>query len=1159
MSKTKYNIYENQVVDYCVQKNITPRLGTIADITKECFKNSPIKQRTCDENGDWSEKDITGDVAVRFESDKLTLARIIDKIECRAQEIDNAKYEENKKQLQKDSVPDLIKLTINLHRLNIVDGRSYLRFTGFLMQTVYRLFHELDNDDKTCIFMNGVGRDGKSSTCQAILKVFSKYGRVHRSKGVKVFEEKHELKLQAAHLSFIDEANPCGVCRELLFNAVNGGDVEIEPKNQNKITIKSNTNYMFASNTSISLYSRRISVIKFGDVLTTYMTPQELESIIQNIVESLPDWKYYDPLYQVIANSNVTEFNPLGFDAIITFLAKKFPDKTRPNVLPKDEIFSETQVLDSKNNGGKHFITPERKEAIHNAFLKLVDKGFLEEHKYDSCTSKYYKISFVKYQDLREWFDKINTSREENKKISLPELQALLAPYFGPDPNRFITPQLPAQLNLFDWGKVGVTESKGQNGTQNNETSTTTLSDSSSDKTPPEIKKDMDVLHQTEMTATKVLSIDIETYSDKNLGESGVYVYSESKDFEILLLGYSFDKEPVKVIDIARGEQVPEEFLKALTDDSIIKSAFNANFERVCLSNWLLKHHPKYFKGYTTEDGSAVNFLDPTSWHCSSVASSYSGLPRSLKDVGKALNLQNQKLDEGGDLIRYFSCQCKPTKKNEGRTRNLPEHAPEKWERFKEYNKRDVEVEMAIMEAISEHPVPAHIWAEYRQDQIINDRGMLVDENLVKKCITLANESIDGALTELKELTHLENPNSLPQFKYWLRTKGVITKNLDANTVTELLTTAKNPEAIRALKLKSVLSKSSIAKYSAAQLCMSQDGRVRGGFMFYNTISGRWTGARLQPQNMPKPHPNADVKRERDLVLNMDYDAIKSLDHTVPEMLSGLARTIIIPKEGFKLIVADYNAIEARVLAFMAGEQWVIDAFKRGDDIYCTVASQMFGVPVEENGKNAELRTKGKISVLALGYGGACGALKNMGALEMGIKEEELEDLVESWREANPMITKYWYRCGHAAVSAIENKSWAQVGDLTFRYAGDTLFITLPSGRDLAYKDAYVQTNDRGFKEVVYTSPTKNNEVTISGPKFVENIIQGISRDLLANALINLAKYNPVGHVHDEVICEVPMDTDVKTICDIMCKTPAWAEGLPLKAKGYECQYYQKQ
>lgn len=647
----------------------------------------------------------------------------------------------------------------------------------------------------------------------------------------------------------------------------------------------------------------------------------------------------------------------------------------------------------------------------------------------------------------------------------------------------------------------------------------------------------------------KELSIDLETYCEVDLRKSGVYSYAEDDSFEILLLAVSVDNGPVTVYDLTK-ENLPDQILQALVNDSIIKWAFNASFERICLSNWLKKHHPKLL---------SEGFLSPNSWRCSMVWSAYLGLPLSLEGVRTVLKLKEQKLKEGGDVIRYFCLPCKPTKINGGRKRNFPHHAPDKWAAFINYNKRDVEVELAIKNKLRNHPVPDFLWEEYHQDQNINDRGIGIDVDFVKAAITIDEESKSKIQEELKEFTGLENPNSVLQMIGWLREHGVTTNSLDKKAVKELLKVV-DAKTTKVLKLRQQAAKSSVSKYQAMVNCVCLDGRARGMFQFYGANrTGRWAGRLVQLQNLPQNHL-PDLKEARDLFKTGDLEATDLLYGT-QDTLSQLIRTAFVPSDGKKFIVCDFSAIEARVLSHLAGEKWRSMVFEQGKDIYCMSASQMFGVPVEKHGRNADLRQKGKIAELACGYGGAVGALKAMGAIDMGLDEQELQPLVDSWRQANPNIVLFWWDVDKAVKTAIKYQKQTETHGIQFKVRKGMLFITLPSGRKLAYVKPKMGENQFGGESVTYegTGTAKRWERLESyGPKFVENIIQAISRDILAYSMKQLKDFRIVGHVHDEIIIECDQSQNLEQIATLMGKAPYWMPDINLRADGYECLFYQK-
>lgn len=644
----------------------------------------------------------------------------------------------------------------------------------------------------------------------------------------------------------------------------------------------------------------------------------------------------------------------------------------------------------------------------------------------------------------------------------------------------------------------------------------------------------------------KTLSIDIETYSDQPIQKTGVYRYCESPEFEILLFSYSVDNAPVEVVDLACGEKIPEEVLAALADETVIKWAFNASFERICLSRFL---------GYPTG-----HYLDPESWRCSMIWSATMGLPLSLEGVGTVLGLEKQKLTEGKDLIKYFCQPCAPTKTNGQRTRNRPFHAPDKWEAFKRYNIRDVEVEMAIQQKLRKFTVPDSVWEEYHIDQEINDRGVRLDMDLVKKAIEMDTRSRTELTTAMKEITDLDNPNSVQQMKQWLSDNGLETDSLGKKVVAELIKTAP-PELQTVLELRQQLAKSSVKKYQTMERAVCDDGRARGMFMFYGANrTGRWAGRLIQLQNLPQNHLE-DLAEVRALVKSGDFDAVKLLYEDVPDTLSQLIRTAFIPKVGMQFYVSDFSAIEARVIAWYAGEMWRQKVFENGGDIYCASASQMFKVPVEKHGINGHLRQKGKIAELALGYGGSVGALKAMGAIEMGLTEDELPPLVDAWRQTNPNIVKFWWDVDRAVMEAVKHKHTTSSYGLTFSCRSGMLFITLPSGRNLAYVKPKVGTNKFGGECITYEGigATKKWERLDSyGPKFVENIVQATSRDILCYAMKTLRCCSIVMHIHDELVIEADPRMSLDALCEQMGRTPPWAKGLKLRADGYVTPFYKK-
>lgn len=648
------------------------------------------------------------------------------------------------------------------------------------------------------------------------------------------------------------------------------------------------------------------------------------------------------------------------------------------------------------------------------------------------------------------------------------------------------------------------------------------------------------------MDEIKYMNCDLETYSSINLSKSGVYKYTEAPDFEILLFGYSVNGGEVRVIDLASGETLPDDVLVALTSDFVIKWAFNANFERVCLSRFL---------GLPTGE-----YLNPSSWRCSMVWAAMMGLPLSLEGVGSVLKLDKQKLTAGKDLIRYFCQPCTPTQANGQRSQNLPKHSPDKWSVFKMYNARDVETELAIQKKLAKFPVSNYIWNEYHLDQEINDRGVALDMVLVQEAITIDGRSRSMLTDAMKLLTELVNPNSVQQIKRWLADNGMETDTLGKKAVTELLKEAPK-ELSDVLSLRQQLARSSIRKYQAMENSVCSDGRTRGMFQFFGANrTGRWAGRLIQMQNLPQNHL-PDLADARSLVRSGNYDALEILYEDIPDSLSQLIRTAFIPKSDNKFIVADYSAIEARVIAWLAGEQWRQNVFDKGEDIYCASASQMFKVPVEKYGVNSHLRQKGKIAELALGYGGSVGALKSMGALDMGLAEDELPTLVSAWRQANPRIVRFWWDIDKAAMEAVRNKCITSTHGITFSCQSGMLFITIPSGRRLAYVKPRIGENRFGGQCITYEgvgSTKKWERLDSYGPKLVENIVQATARDILCSSMMKLSHCSIVMHVHDEVVIEADLSVSVTEICAVMGEAPHWAKGLLLRADGYETAFYKK-
>lgn len=656
----------------------------------------------------------------------------------------------------------------------------------------------------------------------------------------------------------------------------------------------------------------------------------------------------------------------------------------------------------------------------------------------------------------------------------------------------------------------------------------------------------------------KNLSVDLETFSSVNLGKCGVYKYAESDDFEILLFGYSVDGGEVQVVDLAQGETIPEVVLSALTDETVIKWAFNAQFERVCLSRYLRDKGINVNPGQTGKSESL--FLNPSSWHCTMIWSATLGLPMSLESVGAVLGLDKQKLTEGKNLIKYFCLPCNPTKVNGGRTRNKYFHDKEKWDLFKSYNKRDVEVELSIQEKLSRFPVPNFLWQEFYLDQTINDRGIGIDPLFVESAIKLDQEVKTHLMSELKHITGLENPNSVLQMRSWLKKHGLEMESLGKKEVAKELKTV-GKELAEVLRLRQQLAKSSVKKYTAMKNAACMDYRERGMFRFYGANrTGRFAGRLVQLQNLPQNHL-PDLAEARSLVKQGNVEVLEMLYEDIPDTLSQLIRTAFIPRTGLKFIVADFSAIEARVLAWLAGEKWRMRVFAEGKDIYCSSASQMFSVPVEKHGVNGHLRQKGKIAELALGYGGSVGALKAMGALDMGLREDELQPLVDAWRKSNPMVTTLWWDVDRAVKQCVHEHISVRTHNIVFTYKSGFLIIKLPSKRCLYYVKPRVEENKYGGESVTYEgvgSTKKWERMESYGPKFVENITQAIARDILLYAMQTLKEYRIVAHVHDEAIIETDKNVSVQSVCELMGRTPPWAEGLLLRADGYECEFYKK-
>ena len=655
-----------------------------------------------------------------------------------------------------------------------------------------------------------------------------------------------------------------------------------------------------------------------------------------------------------------------------------------------------------------------------------------------------------------------------------------------------------------------------------------------------------------------MITIDIETRSDKDISKCGVYAYTDTPYFDILLFAYSIDEQPVQVVDMANGEEIPESILAALADENVVKRAFNCNFERVCLSKYLRENHPQYFQSYSIDEDTVGDFLNPESWHCSMIHARTLGLPSSLAEVGKVLGIEQQKMTEGKALVKFF---CVPYDTVDGVPQfHNPKDYPDKWEIFKAYNKRDVEAELEIDRKLSRFPVPDFIWQEFYLDQEINDRGILVDMQLADKAINLDAKAKEELTAEVQKLTGVENPNSVYQLLDWLETQGYKSDSLRKTQVLELIKTAKEPVK-SVLQMRLQLSKSSVKKYTAMKNTACSDNRARGMFSFYGASrTGRWAGRNVQLQNLPQNHL-PDLTEARELVKYSSFEDIQMLYDDVPDTLSQLIRTAFIPRQGMKFIVADFSAIEARVIAWLAGEEWRMKAFANGEDIYCASASKMFGVPVVKHGENGQLRQKGKISELACGFGGSVGAMKAMGADSLGLSDTELKQIVTDWREASPHITELWWAVDRAVKKAVKEKTATKTHGLLFSYEAGFLLIRLPSGRRLAYAKPYIGKNKFGGESVTYmgiNAQKKWGRLESYGPKFVENCVQGIARDLLMYSMQTLSQHFIVGHIHDEMIIECPKDTKLDEICQQMARTPDWAKGLLLRADGYECSFYKK-
>ena len=653
-----------------------------------------------------------------------------------------------------------------------------------------------------------------------------------------------------------------------------------------------------------------------------------------------------------------------------------------------------------------------------------------------------------------------------------------------------------------------------------------------------------------------MITIDIETRSDKDISKCGVYAYTDTPYFDILLFAYSIDEQPVQVVDMANGEEIPESILAALADENVVKRAFNVNFERVCLSKYLRKNYPQYFQSYSIDEDTVGDFLNPESWHCSMIHARTLGLPSSLAEVGKVLGIEQQKMTEGKALVKFF---CVPYDTVDGVPQfHNPKDYPDKWEIFKAYNKRDVGAELEIDRRLSRFPVPDFLWKEFYLDQEINDRGILVDMQLADKAISLDAEAKEELTAEMKRLTGVENPNSVYQLLDWLETQGYKSDSLGKAQVQELIKTTKEPVK-SVLQMRLQLSKSSVKKYTAMKNTACSDNRARGMFSFYGASrTGRWAGRNVQLQNLPQNYL-PDLSEARELVKYGSFEDIQMLYDDVPDTLSQLIRTAFIPRQGMKFIVADFSAIEARVIAWLAGEEWRMKAFANGEDIYCASASKMFGVPVVKHGENGQLRQKGKISELACGFGGSVGAMKAMGG--SGMSDAELKQIVTDWRTASPHIVQLWWDVENAAIKAVRDKTETETHGIHFSYESGFLFIRLLSGRRLAYVKPRIGENRFGGDSITYegigTGKKWERLETYSG-KLVENIVQATARDLLFYSMQTLSQYFIVGHIHDEMIIECPKDTKLDEICQQMAVTPDWAKGLLLRADGYECSFYKK-
>ncbi len=1163
---------ERRIATFCEEHNLDFNCATAYKYVLKACENKPIFKTFYNKATDeFRSCNITEDVAWEYCRDKMALERVREKVKLLKENKDKKKFADAIEVDLRQAKPDLDKLVDALYQFNIMDGQSYLALVYFLMQLKYtrggKEMGENRTDQKIALFLNGIQRSGKSSLVKALIKLEKDYGTINFVNDADAFESRFEENLWKAHLNFCDEVVPSKIKLGVLVKAIDGGMRQLEHKNQTPYNYNVNSNFIFASNDDISLKQRRVSVVKFGKKLQEIIPFETLYSWVKMVMDSLPNFYWHPQMYNLISEENLIRLNPLGLSDVTNFLGDKLlhlpPESNKIIKFNISQIFQSVQ-----KRTGQDFLKNTRKEGIQGVLKVLLEDRYICEFKYPGTTTTQYKISVDQYYNLKEWSDSINTPREVLTKISKQGLRALLKPYFEPIPSG---------------------DNPGNGGAGNNTQSVIYLPPPTEllALPAPLASGKMETFPATNLI--KELSIDLETYSDVDI-KHGVYKHASSPNFDILLFSYAVNGGEVKTVDLASGEKLPEEILKALTDDTVIKWAFNANFERVCLSFWLRKNYPQYFKGYDTDEVGLKNYLDPTSWRCSKVWSNYMGVHNKMERVCKVLCLSKQKMEGGKNLIKYFCHPCKPSKANGWGTRNLPQHNPQKWETFKQYNKRDVEAELEIKEHLKLTPVPDYLWGEYALDQKINDRGVKVDIDFIQHALELIEANRAVCLSEMRQLTGLKNPNSTTQLKVWLKQQGIDLDNtekrgdesggkkndgsIDKRKIEELLNQPSTPESVvQVLKLRQQLSKSSVGKYKKMYEMVCPDGRVHGCLMFYGALTGRWVGRGVQLQNLPQNHIK-DLDMARDAVKNAKQEMLKQafvttqkvngvetdVPLTIPDALSQLTRTAFIPENVGKFIVSDYSQIEARVLSLLAGEQWRLDAFNAGKDIYCESASQMFNKPVIKNGLNGDLRVKGKIAELALGYGGGTNALIRMDS-DKTLDEKELPDIVDRWREANPKIVEFWAQCDKAAKKAIQERTHTQVGDIGFWCPEDILYIDLPSGRSLVYRNPEIQSDENGYQNIVYQSYCGREAKAIKtyGAKLVENIVQAVSRDILAYALQNLANYPVVIHVHDEVIAEVPQDIPVNAITDIMEQTPPWIEGLPLKAEGYECQYYQKQ